>query len=480
MFNSDIHLKQSISNAKVRQRTRVILAAIFLVAVLIFCILILVFVSPDQSRQDIDSELTIPPTKPDINPVADEQLRQQFLDELSEYENTLKPELGKIDLNAWNQERSQKLDLLKDKALSEFADGDYGPAVATITSRNQLANSTISDSRKAFQKALSNAQHAYQADQYDEAKLQITQALMLDKSSDTAIRLADKIDTMPDLLRLVEQINTARIENNPRKELKLVNELLAMAPDRTSAEKRKQILENRIRQSSFKTAIAQTYQALKRGDIQTAQRKINMAKAIFPLRQEVNDASVALQKLAKQQRLIRYRTSIEDAIADDNWQTVKQQATLAIQDHSDDKTFQESLKTASAIVTLANTFEISLKHPYRLANQELVTKLNNKLATANTFSELSPSLTNQAKQLSDLIKQMNNKIQVNVLSDNQTSIHVRGIGKIGKTELKTLHLLPGEYMFEGKRKGFKSKLVEVLIPYDTTSFQVEIRCDEPI
>nr|MCH9698487.1 hypothetical protein [Gammaproteobacteria bacterium] len=475
-----VRLQQKITDAKTRQRIQVIFVAIALVAVLLFCFLVLGFVSPDQSRHDVDSELSAIPNKPDISLNTVEQLRQQYLNALTEYENTFRPELDKIDLFAWNQERSKQLALIKDKALSEFTESDYGNAVTTITELNELAKTTIADSRHKFQQALSSAQKAYQTDQYDEATLKIKQALMLDKTSDAAIKLFAKIETMPDILRLLEQINTAQIENNPHKELKLIQDLLNISPGRSSALKRKQILVNHIRDKNFNTTIAQSYQALKRGDVQAAQQKINMAKAIYSHRKEVKDVSIALQTLAKKQRLNRYRETIQQAIASDDWETVKQQATRALQDQGDDKATQETLEDATAIVALARTFDTALKHPYRLTYQKLVEKLNTRLTEAKAFSNSSPSLSNQAQQLSRLTKQMNNTIQVNVTSDNQTNISVRGVGKIGKTQLKTLRLLPGQYTFEGKRKGFKSKLIEVLIPYDTNSFHLDIRCDEPI
>ena len=75
---------------------------------------------------------------------------------------------------------------------------------------------------------------------------------------------------------------------------------------------------------------------------------------------------------------------------------------------------------------------------------------------------------------------MNKKISVEIVSDNQTNILVRGVGIVGITQLKTIQLTPGHYTFEGKRKGFKSKLIDVLIHYDQTSYRVSIRGDEPI
>ena len=67
-----------------------------------------------------------------------------------------------------------------------------------------------------------------------------------------------------------------------------------------------------------------------------------------------------------------------------------------------------------------------------------------------------------------------------VVSDNQTNIIVRGVGVVGITLSKTIQLTPGRYKFEGKREGYKSKLIDVLIPYDKTSYRLSVICDEPI
>ena len=67
-----------------------------------------------------------------------------------------------------------------------------------------------------------------------------------------------------------------------------------------------------------------------------------------------------------------------------------------------------------------------------------------------------------------------------VTSDNMTDIQVRGIGKLGLIHNKTIELKPGYYTFEGTRNGFKSKLLQVLIPYNKNNYSVRIICDESI
>jgi hypothetical protein len=105
---------------------------------------------------------------------------------------------------------------------------------------------------------------------------------------------------------------------------------------------------------------------------------------------------------------------------------------------------------------------------------------NTMIAEAKPFLNVSPSLNKKSGDLSHLLESMNKKISVEIVSDNQTNIIVRGVGVVGKTESKIIQLKPGRYKFEGKREGFKSRLIDVLIPYDKISYRLNVICDEPI
>jgi hypothetical protein len=68
---------------------------------------------------------------------------------------------------------------------------------------------------------------------------------------------------------------------------------------------------------------------------------------------------------------------------------------------------------------------------------------------------------------------------VTVLSDNQTDIRVLGVGNVGKTVSKQIELSPGDYVFEGRREGFKSKQVKLSISTKQAT-SITVVCDERI
>ena len=67
-----------------------------------------------------------------------------------------------------------------------------------------------------------------------------------------------------------------------------------------------------------------------------------------------------------------------------------------------------------------------------------------------------------------------------MLSDNKTHVEVRSIGKVGVIAEKTISLLPGSYLFEGKRSGYVTKMVKVVISPEDATKQVKVIADERI
>lgn len=480
-------LEQKILKAKGNWRKQAIKSAIGLLSILLFCQLVIIFVSNLQFKDDnvnVESALNeievLPTTPKPSSAIPSEQLRQTYIDALSDYQNDLEPELDKINLAKWNEPIAEQLVSLKDNALSAFTTSDYGSAVRDVEALNQLAKTTISDSREEFEQVLSQAQYAYDADQYDQAKSLISQVQILDKTSVEAASLSIKIDKLPEILPQLEKIKLAHTEKNLDKELLLVNELLKLVPDRAAAIERKQDLINSISQRNFKGYIAQSYLALKQNNVQTAKQKVGMAKKIYPNHKAIREVTHALQKLEKNHRFSGYQKQARLAIKADHWGKAKKQLEQALKESPYDPESLKSLKLARSIIAFDSEFKPYINDPYRLSNKKLISTLESKISQASEFISHSPSLRKNTETLSRFINKMNKKITVEVISDNQTFILVRGVGQVGKIQSKSIQLFPGKYTFEGKRKGFKSKLMTVRVPFDKTSFKVTILCDEPI
>jgi hypothetical protein len=484
-------LEHKIAEAKANKRKRfititasIISIALIGVAVILFTIIFDVNVKEAESdsaelisenNSDLDEDKIT-----QLNNISNEQLRQSYIELSSDYENNIVPELNKIELTKWDKSRSDNFTLLKEEALSKFSLAEYSDAYIKLNEAKQFAEAIISDSQQQFKKALTNAQQAYNVDKAEDAKKHIQNALILNNQSDAAVDLSNKIERLSKIVPLLKKANIAKVENNHEKELGFIEEIVNIAPERISSIERKNALIDIIANKQFKFNITKSYDAIEKGDAIYARQKLNKAKKIFPDKAEIGKVDIAIKKLEKKQRLEQYQQAAQLAMSNDDWLKAKQQLELALQEHQGDSLLQDLLSKANAIINLKSQFEKLIAKPYSLSNKIVQSNASEKIAQSNSYINDSLSLKIQSNELSSLIKEMNNKISVQVISDNQTNVLVRGVGIVGQTQSKTIELMPGEYKFEGKREGFKSKLINVLIPYDKPSFNITVICDEPI
>ena len=488
-------LKDDISSAKKhrnKQQVQLIIACIVIVFVCVLAIFAIDYaqkhLSADVAPATANTQITalaVPatgsPTLAENSTLASEQqLRATFLEQLNIYESTLKIELANTDLARWDQARHVALLALEENMVNAFSASNYVDALRYINELQQLAELVIAESQTKFVAAFAHAQQFYDMDQYEDVKFHIDQALMFKNNATQATELADKIDQLATILPLVQQANIAKVENNYTKELSLLNQILQIAPDRVHNAERKHVLQNIINRQSFATNIAQSYKAIEQGDIATARKKLQQAQSIFPQAQEVQDVQAKLKDQQQEQQVFSYQQAVKKAVAADDWEETSKLLQLILQQQEGDKKAQDLLHTAQKIIALHKFMDKLLANPYRLSNKKTLEQAEQNILESNKFFEPSPSLKKKSVMLADIAQQMHKTLMVEVISDNKTYIVVRGTGVVGKTLKKTIQLTPGNYIFEGKRKGFKSKLVKVLLPYTESSDRVTIICDEPI
>lgn len=481
-------LEDKLNAARQARRQHIVKIAVSVTGILVLSAVVLVFTSSccDFAKKDVaEVEAALkgqPPVTPPVagTSVDDPAARQQYLDMLNQYQNELEPGLASIDLAGWQPAKGNQLTEFKDSALNEFAAANYPGALKQIKQATSLAEGLIELASEEFQQAMTAAQMAYDNDDFDNARQQVVKAQMLNKVAPEAKQLAEKINALGEILPLLEQAAVAQVENNPEKELAIIEEILALAPDRERQQARKQELLTRLSMQRYQSHIAQAYVAIEKEDTQAARKHINNARQIYPTRSEIKDASAALVTLEKQQRYAMHAKLATEAMREDNWPKAKQELTSALAEKPDDKTLGDLLQQTETILSLQAQMERHLTSPYRLADAGVIAQARKALAEAQAYREASIKLDRTASELSTLIDSMNKKVDVVVKSDNKTNVLVRGVGIVGMIDSKTIQLKPGAYKFEGKRDGYKSKLIDVLVPYDENQLQLTVVCDEPI
>ena len=487
-------LEASLKEAQLKRQKRLFKAAIAVLVIVIVASAILILgtnccsfgdkeaaeikdILPGE-QQVSDAIEKIESTEPSEQP--DLLARESYLQKLNQYQTEIEPALSNIALETWQPDKAAELLQSKDNALTAFTESKYGKAKQFIEQTIILGQQLIEQAELEFNQALNSAIEHYTADKHQLADEQIQQALMLNSQSQEALALAANIEKLGKLMPLIEQAKVAEKENNLDKELEIVKQILELAPDREQAKKRRIELTEKINQRQFSRYIKQAYADIDNENANAALKQLAKARQIYPNRSEVNDVAQSIESLQSRLRLAEFSNQALAAMQQDDWQQAKRMLGNALNEKKHDKTLLDLLDKTESVLDLQSQMAQHIASPYRLAEESIKNNAQQLINDSTQYHSVSPGLQQQTETLRELVSKMSQKVSVKVTSDNQTQVLVRGVGVVGTVEEKTIQLTPGQYKFEGKRKGYKSKLIEVLIPYDQQFYQIKVICDEPV
>lgn len=484
-------LENKIIKAKAKEKKQLIKIVVFVISVLIICSILLWFFScckvvfrdsvvSTEPNLSSGSKNNIEIDKQTPSAISNNTTRDLYIDLLNYYENKISPEISNIEIDKNYKQDFEEITLLKDDSANDFSLSKYSTSYTKLKKAKELAEKIIADSQKQFSAYLLKAQEAYDIDDYETAKLSIEKASIFNKESSEAINLANKIKKMPEFISLIKRSNIARIENNHEKELALVKGILKIIPDRESIISRKNELVNLISEKKFNSHIKKSFDAINKNDLTTAKLEIKNAKHFFPNSSKIKTIENEIKKIEKNNRIRQYKNKISTSMKNDDWVETKKYLEFYLQESKDKADILALLDKTTKIIHLKKELRKFIDNPYGLSNEHVLSKANKTLNSSDNYIEFSHSLENDTLILKDIIKKISSKIPITIVSDNKTTILVRGVGRVGKTKSKIIKLTPGKYTFEGKRKGYKSKLIEILISYEVPSYKIDIVCDEPI
>lgn len=464
--------------AKARGRMKL---AIAMLAIGCLSAVLIVGMTLYNSSSGKDSLVEPALSKTKSRPVADfKMIRDQFQETLQKYENEIEPRLNLTTLELWNKKAWLDQRELKNRMLLLLSSGEYGEAFEVLQQMKSRALEIAAEKDKTYNDNVLKARSFLQNDRYEEAKLVIEKALIIDPQSTECLEIKEQITKLPRILSLLDEAEVARNENNPQKEYELLQQVALIAPHRQESLVRLKMLTEIIKQESFEDHISAAFNALEKKLSQEAETHLFAARKIDPERRELQLLTEQLKALKSRLRVENSVKEAELAIRRDDWQEARNFLAKAASYAPKNRSVAESLNRADSILSLIAALDHYLNTPYRLADIKVQRAAELALEKTEAFSTFSFTVKDKADQLRQVLLKMNRPVDVTIGSDNKTSIVVRSVGKVGLVTEKTIQLRPGNYIFEGVRPGFRSKLVQVFIPMDEVSFSVRIVCDEPI
>lgn len=411
---------------------------------------------------------------------AQDQVRTQFIENLTQYENELEPRLKAVSLEIWNRDGLFEITELKKEMMLHFSNGEYDKAQGKYELLSGRSSTLLVEAERIFKENIEKAASFFKEDLYDEAKLHIDKALMIVPQSSEALVLKGEIEKLPAILPLLNQAAVARTENDFQNEYNILQQVVNIAPQRQEISSRLEKLGKLLKQQTFETHISSGFTAVEKGLVQKARDHYQKAKKAAPERKELSLLSGKISILERSLRVQKNIKQAEQAIDRGDWLQARDYLARAVKDDPENTIVVEDLRQADLVVDLQGRLAQHIDNPYRLTNDGVRRNAEVVLLQAEPLSRVSYKVKQQVGQLRELMRKLNRQIPVTVISDNKTRVQVRGVGKIGMVSEKIIQLKPGKYTFEGARDGFKSKLVQTFITYDLENFSVRIVCDEQI
>lgn len=406
--------------------------------------------------------------------------RETVKDALAVFDQTFKPLAESDGFRAWSPKASTDILAARDAAVDAFGAGAYDKALENLRAGGDLGQEKLEAYNAAFDAAYDKAIVAYQNDEPEAALLNITEALRIKPESQDALELKGRIDQLPDVLDLIKQAVTARIENDPEREADLLRQIVTLDDSRIEQRERLDTVLSEIRENRYARAISSGMAAVEKRDLATAEKNLESAAQLFSTRDAVKLLSSQVATLRQELRAETLIRQGVDASAADDWAAAQQHFAGARTILPNNKDATDGLQLATKIVSLKAEIAKHLAAPARLANPSVEERVDQLLRDANAYKQFSPSLQAVGEGLSAVVQAYSTPVPVSVISDGETHVSVRGVGQVGQTTGRTINLKPGTYMFEGKRKGYVSVLVKVELKPGAEGVSVEVICNEPV
>ena len=209
--------------------------------------------------------------------------------------------------------------------------------------------------------------------------------------------------------------------------------------------------------------ISDAFSQLNQGNFNKAKAFFNQALAIEP---ENPIAKGGLEQVAQQYELnliAQHQTQAEAAIAAEQWQ-IAMTAYQAVLDLDANVQFAlNGINAASVHLRTQQVLDKITAEPQKLSSEKLFLQAETILQDAQTLPHAGPTMNRSIQEVSVLLSQYRDPVEVVLRSDNATEIIMSNIGRLGTFERKTLTLRPGQYTIRGSQAGCRDIFINVQV-----------------
>ncbi len=383
-------------------------------------------------------------------------------------------------LSKWQPAKVEGFQASIDQAFNDYGASNYSQSQTAVEQLNTDITEYQNAFEQAYKQAYENAATAFAADDIDDAAQLNAQALKVKDDYSDALALQKRIDTYHEVDDLYEQARVGGVEGNIEKQRAAYQQILKLDPQQQDAKAALAKVEQQIKQQRFARALATAVNAIDNKDFDRAQEALAKASAIDNNRPELATLQAQIDAELKSQGVKSLEKRIQVFAGADEWQTVQMLAEKGLADYPDSQIVQQAKQSAGEILAASSALDVYIERPGRLADNNIRQNAVNAVSKYSGLTQLSAKLGEKINQVEQLIEKENQPIDVTIRSDNRTYIKVLGVGVVGEVREKTIQLKPGKYQLEGRREGYRSTIVDVVVEKSGTPIVINVQCNERV
>ena len=407
------------------------------------------------------------------------EFKDQFFKAVKSYEDNTQPKLLKYKTLMENRELMASIDGYQQKAASQAAQGLYRDGIATLKLMEDEASSRIDEETSRLARLLKEVTTSWAKKDIELASASLESARLISPENEDVVRYSKLLNDWPEVEAFLQQADEKESQGNVDEAIQSLQSISKLNHDLDNLSSRIDVLQAKRKEITESRLVEQLFVALEKSDLSSASNAIRQLKnAGIP---ESNYAHL-LSDYKKQKYdsdLVMISNALDSAIVKDDWVKAKQLVDQNQKVFGAEPRFKARADAIYKIHKNIDDVSNVLAKSDQLLSSRVRANAHNLLERIAPDLNMSSQLQTLASRLSEQLTKYRTKVPVTVVSDGLTFIEVKSVGKVGETTGRVVELLPGKYIFIGKKPGYVSKQVELNVEPETPT-QIKVIADEPI
>lgn len=327
---------------------------------------------------------------------------------------------------------------------------------------------------------LALAEQAIEAGQLEQLRSALEKISLLAPDHEALPALRERAAQLPDLVAKLEQASAAEAEHKLDAAVSALQAAMKLDPEHKRAAGELARVTEAYNNLRFNQAMSEGYAALDDKRFNQARQSFQQARTLRP---DDLAASRALQELHSAEsahQLISLKSKGARQEQQEQWQQALQTYQQALKLDPSVIYAQEGLQRAQPRAQLEQQLQALINKPQRLSDPAVAKASAQLLAKSRQIAAPGPVLQQQIKQLEQVLEKANTTVSVTLRSDQQTSVTIYKVARLGQFSERQIDLRPGNYTAVGSRDGYRDVRRDFSISSEGSAEPIVIVCTEAI